>query len=411
MTTDLRAELIALAETQAFAPDPTAWDRGRRSRRRTRVSRGAAALAVVAVVAGAGALAVRPTATGPAEDVVPDGAIPSVIPQADGDVLTDLAIGRASVAYVDSDSRPVLVDAATGEAHVVELPDFPDAQSFDLYADHRTGTWLALTPDGTRLAYPTTSPVERDPGQFHAQTSWYRTVDLTTGTSELVDLPECGSTPWAMTWTSDGQIAIDTLGRPSFEKQNPGVVSCTVDPSTGDTTSKPLVGVTAPGGGVSATFAGSDVRYADLEDGPPDVDPTVGAVPFVTSSGTDLSHEVPAESYPDGAIVRPIGWADDSLLVAGIGDDVVLLTSPDRPESEWVWRTMVSDVPRSQGGMSVAVDLVPDLTGEPGQELSHDFTASTAAPDNRSGALPYALGGVMALLAGIAFIRMRQKRA
>jgi hypothetical protein len=315
------------------------------------------------------------------------------------------------VAYVDSDSRPVLVDAATGEAHVVELPDFPDAQSFDLYADHRTGTWLALTPDGTRLAYPTTSPVERDPGQFHAQTSWYRTVDLTTGTSELVDLPECGSTPWAMTWTSDGQIAIDTLGRPSFEKQNPGVVSCTVDPSTGDTTSKPLVGVTAPGGGVSATFAGSDVRYADLEDGPPDVDPTVGAVPFVTSSGTDLSREVPADSYPDGAIVRPIGWADDSLLVAGIGDDVVLLTSPDRPESEWVWRTMVSDVPRSQGGMSVAVDLVPHLTGEPGQELSHDFTASTAPPDNRSGALPYALGGVMALLAGIAFIRMRQKRA
>jgi len=244
------------------------------------------------------------------------------------------------------------------------------------------------------------------------QTSWYRTVDLMTGESELVDLPACGSTPWAMTWTSDGQIAIDALGRPSFEKPNPGVVSCTVDPSTGDTTSKPLVGVAAPGDKVSATFAGSDVRYADLEDGPPDVDSTVDAVRFVTSSGTDLSRELPADSYPDGAVVRPIGWVDDSLLVAGIGDDVVLLTSPDRPRSEWVWRAMVDDVPRSQGGVSIAVDLVPDLTGHPDQELTHDFTASPAQRDDSGRApLPWVAGGLVALLGGVASVRMMQKRA
>ena len=57
MSTDLREELDALARTQTFSPDPSAWDRGRRARRRTRVAAGMAAVAVVAVVAvGAGAL-------------------------------------------------------------------------------------------------------------------------------------------------------------------------------------------------------------------------------------------------------------------------------------------------------------------------------------------------------------------
>ncbi len=60
MSTDLREELDALANTQTFSPDPSAWDRGRRARRRTRLAAGAAAVAVVAVVAGAGVLAVRP---------------------------------------------------------------------------------------------------------------------------------------------------------------------------------------------------------------------------------------------------------------------------------------------------------------------------------------------------------------
>ena len=410
MSTDLREELDALANTQSFSPDPAAWDRGRRARRNTRLARGAAVVAVVAVVAGTAFYVGTDDREARTAGEVPGGAIPSAIPEPSGDVLTDLAIGRASVAYVDEAAQPVLVDATTGEAHVVELPDFPDAQAFDLYTDYRTGSWLALSPDGTRLAYPTAEPMERDPGQFFVQTSWYRTVDLTTGQSELVDLPECGPNPWAMTWTLDGLIAIDAMGRPTFEKRNVPMASCTVDPSTGSSSSKPLIGVTAPSGEISATFAGADLRYDDLQKGGPPVDAPVDAVPFVTSSGSDLGRDIPDDLYPDGAVVRPIGWATDSLLVAGIGDDVVMLTSPDQPESEWVWRNVVSDVPRSQGGMSVAVDLIPDLTGEPGQELTHNFAASTASPDGPS-ALPYALGGLTALLAGLAFTRIMQRRA
>ncbi|SEC17892.1 hypothetical protein SAMN04489844_1827 [Nocardioides exalbidus] len=372
MSTDLREELDALADTQTFSADPSAWDRGRRARRNSRLARGAAVLVAVAAIAGAGTLALQPDREARTADTeVPGGALPSVIPEPSGDVLTDVAIGRASVAYVDSDAQPVLVDASTGEAHRVTLPDFPDAQAFDLYTDYLTGSWLALSPDGTRLAYPTAVPMERDPGQFFVQTAWYRTVDLTTGQSELVDLPECGPNPWAMTWTPEGRISIVALSRGTFEEE-PEVVSCTVDPTTGDSTSQPLVGVMAPGAGISATFAGADLSFDDLQKGGPPVDEPVDAVPFVTSSGADLSRELPADTYPDGAVVRPLGWADDSHLVAEVGSDLVLLTSPDRPESEWVWRTLVEDVPEGLG-TSVAVDLVPDLDGDPDQELTHDF--------------------------------------
>ncbi|GAA1943111.1 hypothetical protein [Nocardioides hwasunensis] len=400
MSTDFREELHALADTQTFTPDPSAWDRGRRARRHTRIVRGAAAVVAVAAIAGASALALQPDREARTADTeVPGGAIPSVIPEPGGDVLTDLAVGRASVAYVDSDAQPVLVDASTGEAHRVELPDFPDADSFDDYADSRSGSWFALSPDGTRLAYPTVSRMERDPGEFSIMTSWYRTVDLATGESELVDLPACGPTPWAMTWTPDDQISIVGINRDAFEPEDPGVVSCTVDPSTGDTSSQPLVGVMAPGAGISATFPGTDLRLVDLQKGGPPVDEPVDAVPFVTSSGSDLGRGIPDDHYPDGSVVRPIGWADDSLLVAEVGDDVVLLTSPDRSESEWVWRTLVEDLPEGLG-TSIAVDLVPDLDGSPEQQLTHDFSSPGAAgAETSSPALPVWSEALLAVLA------------
>lgn len=415
MTTDLREELHALAETQTFAPDPSAWDRGRRARRRSRVVRAAAAVAVVAAVVGVGTIAVQPgrEAPQPAGEV-PGGAIPRVVPRAAGSPLTDLAIGRASVAYVDGSAQPVLVDATTGEAHRVALPDFPGADVLDLATDVRNGPWLALSPDGTRLAYPTVSSLELEPGELTFQTAWYRTVDLTTGTSELVDLPECGATPRAMTWTSDGLIAVDVMGRPTLEEPDVGMVSCTVDPTTGDSGTKALLGVTAPGGGISATFPVSDATFDD-----PPVDTTddpVDAVSFVTSSGTDPSRELPADRYPDGAAVSPIGWADNSLLVAQVGTDIVLLTSPDRPDAEWVWRTLVTDLPDAES-VTVAVDLVPDLTGDPDQELTHDFTAEAEQPrGDTTGVVSFLVSAGFFVLLGVgiavvALIRMVRSRA
>ncbi|GAA5113510.1 hypothetical protein GCM10023339_18000 [Alloalcanivorax gelatiniphagus] len=395
---DLREELDALAHAQSFSPDPSAWDRGRRARRRARIARGAAALAAVAVVAGAGTLAVRPSAVGPADHDVPDGAIPSVIAEPPTEVVTDLRIGRASVAYVSPGSVPVVVDAATGESHVLDLPDFPTPEVFEL-AEFRRGPWLALSPDGRRLAYPTSSLFERDPGQFFVQTAWYRVVDLTTGESDLVDLPPSTGTPLAMSWDADGRIAVDVFGRATkrtSETNPPPAISWTIDPATGDSATAALTGVVAPGQGISATY-------------PESADP-VQAVPFVTSSGTDPELELPVEDYPDGAVVTPVGWADNSLLVAQVDDDLVLLASPDRQEAERTWRVLVADAPESIS-VSLAVDLVPDLDGSADQELTHDFgraaEAESAGPDR----LPYVLGGLMALLTGVAFVRMVQQQA
>lgn len=368
MSTDLREELDALARTQTFSPDPSAWDRGRRARRRSRVAAGAATVAVVAVVAGASALAVRPSGIGPAGDVVREGAIPSRIAEPDGPVVTDLAIGQASVAYVAPDGSPVLVDATTGEAHAVELPDFPVPGALDAGAEYRRGPWLALSPDGRRLAYPTTSGFEREEGQIVNQTSWYRVVDLTTGESDLVDLPPYGGTPIAMSWTTDGEIAVDVFGRPTRQTSAtnpPPTISWTIDPVTGDSSSAPLTGVTAPGKGISAPF--------------PTDDTAVRAVPFETATGTDPDRALPADLYPDGAVVTPVGWADNSLLVAQVDDDLALMTSPDRPESEWTYRILLRDVPDVQS-VSLAVDLIPDLTGDPEQELTHDFDAADEPP-------------------------------
>lgn len=249
MTTDLREELNALADTQSFSPDPSAWDRGRRVRRRDRVVRGAAVLAVVAVVAGAGALAVRPDAVGPAGGADREAAIPSVIPEPDGPAVSYHEISRASVAYVESASgMPVLVDAATGEASFVELPGFPEPRVLELVADLATGPLLVVSPDGRRVAYAATVFAEGPAGQPSFYTSFYRVLDLTTGETSLLDVPLRTGTPRAISWTADGDLRVDVYGLATERNVEPPVESWTIDPETSDSRRSPLTGVPAPGG-------------------------------------------------------------------------------------------------------------------------------------------------------------------
>lgn len=400
--TDLREELTALADTQTFSPDPAAWDRGRRARRRDRVVRGAAVVAVVGVIAGSAALVARPDPVGPADDPERGGAIPSRIADPHGPLVTDLAFGRASVAYVDELGQPFLVSATTGETRPVELPDFPEIGD-DLAAWFH-GPALALSPDGERLAYPAGSSVERVRGVTTVSTGWYRVVDLTTGETDLVDLVPGTGTPRAMTWTADGEIAIDVFARITQPGEVPPITSWTIDPATGDSSTSALTGVVAPGEGISAPYP--------LDDEP------VRAVPFETADGRDPGRELAADLYPSGASVTPVGWADDSLLVARVdgpadsyveGEHLVLMTSPDRPQSEWTYRILLRDVPDTSS-LSLAVDLVPDLDGTSAQVLTHDF-GDTTDPDAGRGPVPYVLGALMALLSGLAFVRMMIKRA
>lgn len=396
-TPTLREELDALADTQTFSPDPGAWDRGRRVRRRDRLVGAASVLALVVLLVGVGTAGLRPSAVAPA-DRVPDGAIPSVVPPADDTVLTDLAIGRASVAYVAADGTPVLVDATTGAAHAAELPDFPPQEAFSA-AENRRGPWLALSPDGRRLAYPASTVRELEPGTSFVVTPWYRTVDLETGDSELVQPPQ-GRTPLGLAWTAQGELVVDAYAPSTVRGQEPDTTSWLLDPLTGTATERSVTGVPAPTGGLSA------VLPVDDSDAP--------RVRFEASSGAGLDRALPTDLYPDGAHVVPLGWADDGLLVAEVdapagsrvvGHHLAVLTSPDRPEAEWTWRTLVGDLPRTVS-ISIAVDLVPDLD-DPEQRLTHDFSA---APDDDRGVLPYVLGGLALAAAGLGAVGLVRRR-
>jgi hypothetical protein len=58
--------------------------------------------------------------------------------------------------------------------------------------------------------------------------------------------------------------------------------------------------------------------------------------------------------------------------------------------------------------MSIAVDLVPDLTGDPGQELTHDFTADSP-PGERD--ISWLIGlGVAAAIAVLLGLRWLWRR-
>ena len=357
MTTDLREELTALADTHTFSPDPAVWERGRRVRRRDRSVRVAVAAAVVAAVAGMGTLTLTGDGdAGVAGTEVAAGAIPSRIDDVPSVEPTesDLAIGRASVAFISSAGQAVVIGATDGRRHVLDLPV-------------GVGQPLALSPDGRRLAW--------------AAEARLHIADLESG--EVLDVAhDQGNGSYVRTlwwqvdsvhleWRTTGEDGRGTLG---------GTIDVT-GPSEG------LV----PAGRPEAQGIASPSR--DIVAMPTDdlVNGLVEEAPFLREgsgpgggAGSErVDRRLPADLYPDGAVVRPLGWASENLVLAVMsappgsyveGDHLVLFTSPDRPESEWTYRILARDVPGTPN-LTVAVDLVPDLDGTSSQELTHDFGA------------------------------------
>ncbi|RYB90132.1 hypothetical protein EUA06_12090 [Nocardioides glacieisoli] len=383
--TDLREELAALAETQPFSPDAAAWDRGRRARRNSRVARGAAVLAVVAIVVGVGAIAVRPDRQSVAPADVPGGALPSRVDLRDADFgadfETDFAIGRASVAL--GGNGFVLVDAEDGRYHQFgELADV-----------------LALSPDGYRLAWWSGKDLEHDS---------IRIADLRTGEiTDVAGTSESASVT-SMTWAPDSaRLRWNGWGEKGAR------VAAWID-TTGSTEDIDVErfgarGIPSPSFDVVALDSGEEVAAAPFERAPE---------PGGREAGIPVDRALPADLHPDGAVVTPVGWADEDTLVAIIDpppSDVVerprlaLLTSPDRPESEWTYREFLPRLPPE--ATSFAVDLIPDLTGDPDQQLTRDFTVAASEDSSDGDRGPLIAGALLALLAGLAFIRMMQKRA
>jgi hypothetical protein len=144
------------------------WQRGRR-RRRTKA--GAVIVAAAAVVAGVlvgpGLLpgADRPVSpAGPGAGLgLPDHLHAPPERMSDQDIETgewirdevrsDLAVGPAAAAWVTPGGLPVVIDAETGEHHLLDLPDVVSANV--LARSQHGSDWqpVALSPDGRLLAY------------------------------------------------------------------------------------------------------------------------------------------------------------------------------------------------------------------------------------------------------------------
>lgn len=187
MTEQLHDLLTRIAgQAGAGSSDPTLWDRARRARRRERVLRASAAALTAVALVGAVAIGLGTRhALPPADRHTPaphhtGAGIPSTVHGIHGDggldLENDLAVGPASVAMANQRGAFVIT-AADGVYHRLRLPGY-DPTAFN--ADQ---TGLALSPDGTRLAYGIRE------GKSAESTSrpriGFRIVDLRTGAREL----------------------------------------------------------------------------------------------------------------------------------------------------------------------------------------------------------------------------------
>jgi hypothetical protein len=320
------------------------WQRGQAARRRGQVLVVVAVLAVLASLGGVVTLVSTDrearTATAPS---VPGGAIPSRI-EDPGQLAAeeDLAIGRASVAFLSAADQAVVVGATDGSYHALALDDAPE-----------DGGLLALSPDGRHLAWS-------NHGRIHSvdleegQQSYYGSGDEHASVTTLAWAPGSHQLLWTGADTTGGRHggvlpAGDSEGGPLFPAALRGIPS-----PTGD-----LVALTSTGSRADA--------------------------PFSRRQGKAIGRGLPADLYPDGATVRPLGWTQPHLVLADVdgpagsyveGHHLALFTSPDRPESEWTYRIVMRGVP-DVASLSLAVDLVPDLDGTSSQQLTHDFDADS----------------------------------
>jgi hypothetical protein len=212
MTEQLHDLLVDIADHAGPAShDPTLWARARQARRRDRALRASAmgglcAVAVVgAILIGTGSHAGpppadRPTPTPTATTQVHGEGIPTTVRGLLGDAglqpETNLAVGSASVAIANPNGAFVIT-AADGVYHRLQLP------GFDPTAFNEQETGLALSPDGTRLAYGW-----RAPQGASGPEAGVRTVNLRTGAVKRVDPSEPFIKTYGFGWSPNGRYLV-----------------------------------------------------------------------------------------------------------------------------------------------------------------------------------------------------------
>ena len=417
MSTDLREELRALARTQTFTHDPVAWDRGRRARRRTRIAAGMAVVAVVAVVAGAGALAVLPdreARTASTEDVGV-GAVPRRIADVPADLepTSDLAVGRGAAAFISTSRRvPVVVTAADGVAHPLDLPGWSD----DSQA-------LALSPDGLRLAWQrigaggaTIGVVELTTGRLRSHevhpaaplalreltwspdSEWLGWLGDADGGAHVGRLPVRSGDIDLEEWVEGNVpgLAISNAAEVVLGRANGGLYRLAVDGP------EPIARAT---GGSPGLFS-PDASFVALRSGLAGASYTLRR-----SDGAVLTHPFPDETF-DPAVVLPLGWLDDQHQVLQVwaeqGEDAELVVTTPQVGPTSTWRRSVGWIdPSIAGRVSLAVDLLPDLDGTSSQQLTHDFSAPGAEQRDISWLIGLGVAAAIAVLLGLRRHRRR----
>ena len=394
MNADLRESLHRLADTAPPADPaglaPDAWTAGRRRRRRDRV---VTASLVLVLVFSLGGLATTITDGGnraaPANDATADQvggppAVPSVVePPDDVGTPDTLAVGRASVAYVLDDDRPVVVGSLDGHHRALDLEGW------------RPGSPLALSPDGNRLLW-----VQVDDDTTSQQLA---VGDLHTGQVTELDTPSdadeaINHVSWApgsrrVAWVaqeSDGSAVRSVSLRRTVdgvrwllpERASTVAVSDRGDLAVGiegaivhlDRRTDSTRTVQAPGPVRPGAFSPSGKHVALESDGAP------ATYTLDTGRGEVVGHPFPGDTFATAGS-RPLGWMDDRLQVLLVrpGPDEaaeLVITTPEVDETS-TWRRRVGTVaPEVVSTVSIAVDLLPALDGTTHQPLTRDFDAA-----------------------------------
>lgn len=194
---------------------PETWRRARRARMRDRTLIVTATVALVALVAGV-ATWLPHRADPPVADSdslgVPDHlyAVPDRLSgQTPEDGWTssavedDPAVGTAAAAWLTPAGLPVVVGAADGSYHLLDLPGYA-GNSWSMHVASLHDPTIALSPDGGRLAY---SWADFGPDSANEPIpSGLRIVNLRTGEVETFPLPgEEGTIVTSIAWSPDGR--------------------------------------------------------------------------------------------------------------------------------------------------------------------------------------------------------------
>jgi hypothetical protein len=371
MTQQLHDELARIGDAAprvAPSPDlaPDLWRRGRRARTRDRL---VAAGAVLALVVGLGGLTTAimggPAELRPASPSSSDPGVPSTIhdvpdwlvqhPGNDTnevdwapelDVSTDLAVGTAAAVLavgVDGGNLPMVVTADDGRYVPLHPPGYSDASGLNNFLGESSA--LALTEDGTRLAYAWWDP--RAPLDA-PMPAGVRVLDLVTGEIDQVALTGGnGIDVDELAFSPDGRyvawLGMQTRSWTPMSRGGSTMVAGRID--LRDLSSRPVALPTnnnyplaVSDGGVVALWNGRTVVLDDEGERTrvrvATTSPSAWTAPKFSGDGTLLalsamdgdlptlqlpslrigSAEVPTEG---GELHSPLGWTRDGELVLG----------------------------------------------------------------------------------------------